>query len=215
MSSILRSAACLLLGLVSAAAAAEPPVRARSLQPLATYFSDEDYPAAAIRNHEQGAVAFRVRVGPDGKPSGCSVTGSSGSAILDATTCRIVAERPRFEPARDAGGKATSDEFNGRIVWRLPGDAPNPRLQAAVSLWGDCVRGEAAKLTLGALPAGEVARRAFAPCSALEAVLWPPGKRPRPLTELRADMAAMVEASVVQTREALAAPAEPEVRKEP
>jgi TonB family protein len=199
--------------LVAAAAAAEPPVRARSLQPLATYFSDEDYPAAAIRNHEQGAVAFRVSVGPDGKPSGCSVTGSSGSAILDSTTYRIVAERPRFEPARDADGKATSDEFNGRIVWRLPGDTPQPRLQAAVSLWGDCVRGEAAKLTLGALPAGEVARRAFAPCSALEAVLWPPGKRPRPLTELRADMAAMVEASVVQTREALAAPAE--VRKEP
>jgi TonB family protein len=218
MSRILRLSAVLFLGLAaSLAAAAEPPVRARSLQPLASYFTDADYPDAAIRNFEQGAVGFRLTIAPDGRPSGCSVTSSSGSAILDSTTCRIVVERPRFEPARDAHGKATSDEVDGRIVWRLPDEAgePDPRVQAAVTLWAECVRGEAAKLTTGALPAGEVARRSFAPCAALEAPLLPPGEQADALAQLRGAMAPLIEAMVLRTRAIMADPAPPEVRKEP
>jgi hypothetical protein len=30
--------------------------------------------------------------------------------------------RARFSPATDSTGSATSDSYNGRIVWRLPAD---------------------------------------------------------------------------------------------
>ncbi len=162
-------AAVLLLGFAAAAAAAEPPVRARPAQGLATYFTDWDYPPDAVRDGEQGTVAFRLGVGPDGRTSGCTVTASSGSQSLDSTTCRVLLERPRFEPARDSEGKAVADELDGRIVWKLPDD-PMDRPEAAFSLWGICVFGEAAKLAPGELPAAEIVRRSYPPCAALEGV---------------------------------------------
>lgn len=204
-----KLAAVLLLGLASAAsAAADPPTRARSLQALATYFTDEDYPPAAVRNGEEGAVAFRLGVGPDGRTSGCTVTSSSGSASLDATTCRLLMERPRFEPARDSEGKAVADEFDGRIVWRLP-DVPLDRPEAAYSLWGVCVFGEAAKLALSDLPAAEIVRRSYPPCAALEAVATREAG-PNGLSEgQRSTIAQGLEEFVLKPRAILKAPPRP------
>ncbi|HEX9947610.1 MAG TPA: TonB family protein [Allosphingosinicella sp.] len=164
--------ACLLLGSASTAAlAADPPVRARSDNNLAAHFSDKDYPLDAVRNGEQGAVAFRLDVGPDGRPAGCSVTSSSGSSSLDSTTCRLLMERTRFQPARDSRGKAVADAVAGRIVWRLPADNDAlDRPEAAMTLWGVCLLGEGAKLALSDLPADEVVRRSYPPCAGLETV---------------------------------------------
>jgi len=195
-------AAALLLP--AAAPAQAPPQRARSGANLATLFSDEDYPAAAIRNHEQGPVAFRLEVGADGHPSGCSVTGSSGSSILDSTTCRLLVARARFQPARDAQGKPTADSFNGRIIWRLP-DIP-PRLEALRSLWTACVMGEVAKRAPGDLAADEVARLAFPPCAGLEALLARELVSPLPLEEPRASIRVSIEAGLAEARAALDAP---------
>jgi protein TonB len=119
-------AALLLLAAAAAAQPAPPPVaappaRAPTPASAASYFSNDDYPAEAIRNREQGLVRFRVTIGPDGSVTGCAVTASSGSASLDAATCRIAAERLRFTPARDAEGTATSDTAEFRVLWRLPG----------------------------------------------------------------------------------------------
>jgi TonB family protein len=164
---IVPIAAFLLAALLPAAAPAEAPrQRARSADSLVTLFSDADYPASAVRNREQGAVAFRLKVGADGRPAGCSVTSSSGSTILDTTTCALLMERARFEPARDGRGRATADEFHGRIIWRLP-DA-SPRVDTAQRLWSGCVIGEASKLVPGNLPGEEVVRRSFPPCAAWE-----------------------------------------------
>jgi TonB family protein len=201
-------AACLLFGLIAVPAAAEPAVRARSLQPLATYFSDEDYPAAALRAGEQGIVAFRLRAGPDGKPSGCTILSSSGSSSLDSTTCRILMERPSFEPARDAQGKATSDEFVGRIVWKLPETAPQPRQEAALMLWTGCIMGEATKLVLTDLPPDEIARRSFPPCAALEALYSREIGKQAPLEEMRTQLTPMIGMMLVEVRKVLNAPAE-------
>jgi TonB family protein len=200
-------AALLLAGLVSTAADAKAPERARPSQSLPTLFSDEDYPPEAIRNREQGTVAFRLEVGGDGKPTGCSVVSSSGSSSLDATTCRLLLERARFTPARDAQGKATGDQFSGRILWRLAADAP-PRLQAAQMLWTGCVMGEAAKLAPGDLPADEVARRAFPPCAALEALVAEEVEAPVPLAEPRAAIVRLIEDGLLKVRAALKAPPE-------
>jgi TonB family protein len=94
--------------------------------PLQALYSDEDYPSAAIRAGEQGSVAFRISVGTDGRVTGCAITASSGSESLDSATCRLLAARAVFWPARDRWGKPTTDSLAGRIVWQLPPDEPPP-----------------------------------------------------------------------------------------
>lgn len=148
--------------------AAQTPARAPAN--LATLFSDEDYPLEAVRNHEQGTVQFRLTVGVDGTATQCAIEATSGSAILDDTTCRLLIERARFEPARDKSGKAVPDDLTGRIVWRLPPAGPPDRADAVFSLWSACLFGEAAKFVPGDLPAADVAARALTSCAALEAL---------------------------------------------
>jgi protein TonB len=87
---------------------------------LASYVSDADYPSTAIRNEEQGTTRFRLTVGADGRVTDCAVTGSSGSAALDATTCRLMRSRARFTPARDSDGRPTGDTVANAIRWVLP-----------------------------------------------------------------------------------------------
>jgi protein TonB len=105
-----------------------PPPPPRKVQPakakanLASLFSDEDYPASAVRAGESGATGFRLEVGSNGRVTSCSVTSSSGSSALDTTTCRLLKSRARFSPATDNTGAATTDTIGGRIVWRLPAD---------------------------------------------------------------------------------------------
>ncbi|MEA3051783.1 MAG: periplasmic protein TonB [Sphingomonadales bacterium] len=187
----------------AASAKPQPAASARARANLVTLFSDEDYPAAAVRNHEQGPVAFSLSVGSDGAPTACSVTGSSGSAILDSTTCTLLMARAHFEPAHDARGRPTTDTVAGRIVWRLPDDETDP--PPALVMWMLCVGGEAAKLVPGDLPPAEVARRAFPPCKALEAIVAPDPERARLLAERRHEFERMIEGTVATTRAALAA----------
>lgn len=199
-------------GPAGAAARAPAPsaaTPARTVTSLASLFSDEDYPAGAIRNHEQGTVGFSLYIGPDGNPIACSVTASSGSALLDSTTCRLLMERARFQPARDSKGKPTTDSYAGRIVWRLPGDGPSgddlSDAPPAVLLWSFCVAGEAAKLVPGDLAPAEVARRAFGPCAALEALVEREAGAGPSMPERRTELAHAIEVNVPKVRERLKA----------
>ena len=94
------------------------PARARAN--LASYISDSDYPASAIRAEQQGTTGFRLSIGTDGRVTGCSITSSSGSSALDDAVCRIMRSRARFTPARDDHGNPTTDSTSGRIRWVLP-----------------------------------------------------------------------------------------------
>ena len=100
------------------------PARARAN--LASYVTADDYPAEAMRNEEQGLVAFRLYVGPDGRVVGCSVTSSSGSPSLDETTCSIMQRRARFTPAM-MNGRPANDTVAARIRWQF---APEPEAAA-------------------------------------------------------------------------------------
>jgi TonB family protein len=118
----------LLLLNLAAIAAAAPPVAtsAKARSKVAAYFSDDDYPAEAIRMEEQGTVGFRLSVSAKGAVTSCTVTASSGSAILDSTTCRLMSERATFTPARNARGKAVPDSVQARILWALPPPQEDP-----------------------------------------------------------------------------------------
>jgi TonB family protein len=165
------AAAALPTALASAASAAPTAEPKRAVAPsgLGTLFSEDDYPEEALAKREEGTVAFRITVGVDGRVSDCTVAGSSGSELLDTATCRILGERARFLPARNAAGQPVTDTHSGRIRWVLPDeDRFPPALNAATELWFACTSGEAAKLALSDLDAAAVATRVFAACAPLE-----------------------------------------------
>jgi protein TonB len=93
---------------------------ARARADLSSYVSNADYPDGALRNNEQGTTRFRLSVGSDGRVTGCTVLGSSGSSALDSATCRLMKNRARFTPARDSSGKPTVDSVASAIRWVLP-----------------------------------------------------------------------------------------------
>jgi TonB family protein len=101
-------------------------VRARPAAPLVTLFTADDYPAAALRAGQQGTVGYRLAVDRNGRVTNCVVTSSSGTWSLDSVTCRLVTERARFTPARNAKNKRVADVVHGRIQWRIPDDDPLP-----------------------------------------------------------------------------------------
>jgi TonB family protein len=101
---------------------ATPPRRARAN--LNVYFSTDDYPPTAVARGAQGTTGFRLVIGADGAVTRCTITHSAGDAALDAATCAILLGRARYEPARDAAGRAVPGKDYGRVTWRLP--APEP-----------------------------------------------------------------------------------------
>jgi len=80
---------------------------------------DSDYPRAALEAGIGGTVGLRFTVGVKGRVTDCAVTKSSGNALLDATTCRLIVQRFRYEPSRDARGRAFADIVTGEHVWEV------------------------------------------------------------------------------------------------
>lgn len=66
---------------------------------------DSDYPRGLGEAGIEGTVSVRYVVNTDGRVSDCEVTGSSGSDILDDTTCRLIEQRFRFRPSHDDRGR--------------------------------------------------------------------------------------------------------------
>lgn len=86
---------------------------------IAGRLRDADYPRAALRAGASGIVGLRFIVGTSGRVTECYVTRSSGNADLDETTCRLIKQRFRYRPTRDAAGRAIPDEVTGEHEWRL------------------------------------------------------------------------------------------------
>lgn len=78
-----------------------------------------DYPPDASRAGVTGSVTAHFDVGADGRVSGCIVVRSSGSPALDRTTCRLIEQRFRYLPARDAAGNPVPDVAGWRQDWWL------------------------------------------------------------------------------------------------
>jgi TonB family protein len=92
----------------------------KQVESAASWISDADYPDKAIPDGASGSVLTRLKVDADGKVSDCLVVESSGNAMLDETTCRILRTRGRFHPAIDAAGNPTAGLTAIRIRWLLP-----------------------------------------------------------------------------------------------
>ena len=145
----------------TAASGATTSARARAN--LASYVSNDDYPADAMRAGQQGTTGFRLAVGPDGRVTVCTILQSSGSASLDNATCRIMRSRARFTPATDASGNPISDNVNARIAWRLPRRTIPDLVVAYLTLGSD---GVARNCKMEVTIAARIERREAADCGA-------------------------------------------------
>jgi protein TonB len=98
---------------------AKPRLRIKD-QTLSDLVEPEDYPPAALRAEESGAVGLQLVIGTDGRAFDCRITASSGSAILDRATCDMLKRRSRFWPALDHRGKPVVALVDHGVTWSLP-----------------------------------------------------------------------------------------------
>jgi TonB family protein len=83
--------------------------------PLERFFYPPDHPQGA--QGQTGTTGVRLTVGPNGRVTGCTITRSSGSRVLDSTTCRLLVARARFTPARDSAGMPMDERYDGSVSW--------------------------------------------------------------------------------------------------
>lgn len=104
----------------------QPLVRAAvKLKPRtnpASWVTNDDYPASALRAEEQGRTGFRLDIDASGRVTACDVTASSGSSTLDAATCRLLTRRAKFVSGTDAEGNAVGGSYANSFNWRIPED---------------------------------------------------------------------------------------------
>lgn len=117
--------AALLQGSVPPTTPGSPSGAEPKILNLPELVTSDDYPTAAVMAEEEGSVEVVLKVDAKGDLADCVVITSSGSAALDAQTCRLFWLRAKFEPARDASGKAVAGAFSQRITWRLEGGPPS------------------------------------------------------------------------------------------
>ena len=78
-----------------------------------------DMPSVLRAEGVERTVSVRYGVDVDGRASNCSVTGSSGSAELDAITCQLIEQRFRFKPSRDGNGRPVHSTIVEQHSWGL------------------------------------------------------------------------------------------------
>lgn len=103
-----------------AAKPAFDPVGARPKGNPANWVTVNDYRSSWINREMTGTARFRLEVGASGRVESCAITVSSGHPELDKATCALVAQRARFEPARDASGAAVAGSYANAVRWELP-----------------------------------------------------------------------------------------------
>lgn len=86
--------------------------------------TDADYPDEAFDRRIMGTVYLRFVVAPNGRVSECNVTRSSGSRMLDSTTCRLIVQRFRYRPARNVYGDPIAEVARGEHSWEIGPEPP-------------------------------------------------------------------------------------------
>lgn len=103
--------------------APKPPSKARGVQPKNqrswSARIQEDYPRRAAQEEIEGTVGVRCTVTPEGRATGCSVTASSGSDILDGAATKAVERYARFDPALNDEGTPINASWSTRITYKL------------------------------------------------------------------------------------------------
>ena len=92
---------------------------ARALVPLQGMIAPQDFPPQVLQNVWKGQTTFMLLVDEGGKVKDCTLTESSGIAVVDSRTCAIVTHKARFEPAIGGDGKPAKSVYQKSITWRV------------------------------------------------------------------------------------------------
>lgn len=84
------------------------------------WITANDYPAEAIRSHQQGDVTIVWRIESNGEVHDCRVVESSGSRSLDTTSCNLILRRARYLPAIDRSGRPVAAWDRLTFHWKIP-----------------------------------------------------------------------------------------------
>jgi protein TonB len=79
-----------------------------------------DLPENLRETRQGGELELTYRVNIDGRVSECRITQSSGIPALDARTCRLITERFRFRPSRNASGRPVPSYIIESHGWLQP-----------------------------------------------------------------------------------------------
>jgi protein TonB len=88
-------------------------------------FKNKDFPNAEAIIGAGGIVGVRYTVETDGSVTHCMITRSSGNAVLDATTCRLIELRFRYRPWLDAAGRPVRSTVVHNQEWVNQLDPPS------------------------------------------------------------------------------------------
>lgn len=92
------------------------------------WVTTSDYPAQALREDVEGISRFALSVSDKGEVLSCAITQTSGSALLDITTCELIRLRANFKPATNARGRPVAGIFHSSVRWIIPEDSKGPQL---------------------------------------------------------------------------------------
>ena len=95
----------------SGGGAATPPQR------ITGELTNADYRRARPPSGAAGTVLVEFRVRTDGRADSCHVIRSSGFAVFDQATCRLIERRFRYRPARDSAGQAIDWQIRTDYTW--------------------------------------------------------------------------------------------------
>jgi periplasmic protein TonB len=107
----------------SAKAAEDRPVPTPLGNP-STWISTADYPPAASAAGQEGRTVFALDVDNKGRVTGCRIVQSSGSPLLDNTTCSSMVVNARFKAARGGDGKSVASVWQSAMQWKLQTTEP-------------------------------------------------------------------------------------------
>jgi TonB family protein len=109
------------------APAADDTPKATPIGSPAAWFPADAYPPEAKAAGLQGRTAFTLDLDTKGRITSCNITSSSGSPLLDSTTCTLLVTNGRFQPAHNAAGQAVAGTWSSAMVWQLAApEAPAP-----------------------------------------------------------------------------------------
>jgi len=83
---------------------------------------DSDYPPGLGEGGVHGTVGVIFTVLANGRVSDCRIRASSGSAVLDETTCRLIERRFVYEPSRDPDGRPVDSRIIENHSWIVEDD---------------------------------------------------------------------------------------------
>ncbi|MEM6857682.1 MAG: energy transducer TonB [Pseudomonadota bacterium] len=96
------------------------PLPATPTGDITRWITTSDYRTSWINRGFTGTASFTLEIDARGRVSDCTITGSTGHAVLDGATCRLLERRARFDPARDGAGDPVAASYSSSVAWQIP-----------------------------------------------------------------------------------------------